>query len=923
MSTIKKKEHFKHFRFLIVESDDLPTHNIDQLKETLVSNGVEKIITKQKNVTETIDSIKLLNLTHIIATNINFPEFVFADVNMIPIVTPRWVHDSINLKRLVSLRPYSPNPNLYLKDVFVAVVLELPHGDKEAIIAAVLEHGGQYQDNVTKFTTHVVSMDVLNDACVIANLIPEKDIKCVLPHWIDDCLKQKQKLDEKAYLLDSPSVEFGNDEVKVDQFTTMSFSKSLYAARTNVEAKNAEKEFFKEKEFYLAEDLRLGARIGDLIKSLIRSAGGQVSESIEENNGGNDKNGADGNTAIQKIYVGKYRAGRDYITSSKQKYTVGNLSWLFAMLARNEYFSPLNNLLHYPISKTGLPDFENLIFSATNYTGDGRMYLEKLITSIGGNFSRSLNPRVDYLICARPVGAKYEAAQSWDSIRIRNHLWIEECYKQWLFINSDGKSDKYCTINETNEPSSLLGNVKFDEESIQKFYDASKRQRSISTSNDDSRQSDKESVSTAGKSKKKPKTTKTAKTAAVEAAKAEAEATKTTTTTTATTKTTEYTPILTSGRKAALKAAQKLHSDMEELNVFQKQHRNQKFPKLPSEIEADRAKRELKRKSGSEESNSSNSKSSQSTATDDKEKDTTFITTATATATTMPTATSPSAAATGTNPRKRQKKSISRSATPEAHAQSQSSVDDQSTTNFDFHIITTGCDDVSRSDSHILLSMGIHMARDPLKANIIVAPRIMRTEKFLAALAKGPKYILHPKFITNVIAAYKQNRLQTFQIADYSLEKHGKSSNISELPIPLPTLLEKAASRAKSKNLLFNQMSFNITGYVPGGAAVLNKILSAHGLPTKVKQIKNALALRSGLKSISVSGDKKTCYLITMRPAGDKSAAGNNADNVKLIAKFRLICEDKELAAKVVEWNWVVACIFSMELEGHDEYVIS
>lgn len=78
---------------------------------------------------------------------------------MKPIVTPAWVDTSITRKRLAHVRPFTPDPRLFFSGVN-ATVAELPAGDKEAICGGIIAMGGQYSSNLTKFTTHVVALNM-------------------------------------------------------------------------------------------------------------------------------------------------------------------------------------------------------------------------------------------------------------------------------------------------------------------------------------------------------------------------------------------------------------------------------------------------------------------------------------------------------------------------------------------------------------------------------------------------------------------------------------------------------------------------------------------------------------------------------------------------------------------------------------------
>ena len=128
---------------------------------------------------------------------------------------------------------------------------------------------------------------------------------------------------------------------------------------------------------------------------------------------------------------------------------MGNLQWLYFILASKSWTLPLNsNILYYPQPSTPLDGLQGLKISITNYSGEARSYLSKLITIMGGVFTKTLTRDNDYLVCGKAEGKKFDAAlNKWvDSegnleIKVVNHLWLEDCYVQWHKV--DSSLDKY------------------------------------------------------------------------------------------------------------------------------------------------------------------------------------------------------------------------------------------------------------------------------------------------------------------------------------------------------------------------------------------------------------------------------------------------------------------------------------------------
>lgn len=121
------------------------------------------------------------DLTHIISVTADFPSYSSANVHMVPVVTPAWVQQSLIKNKQASMRPFTPDPKLFFANVTLTCG-DIPTGDKDAIIGAVLAMGGMETSSLTKLTTHICALTMDHPKCRQA---VEKGlkIKIVLPHW--------------------------------------------------------------------------------------------------------------------------------------------------------------------------------------------------------------------------------------------------------------------------------------------------------------------------------------------------------------------------------------------------------------------------------------------------------------------------------------------------------------------------------------------------------------------------------------------------------------------------------------------------------------------------------------------------------------------------------------------------------------------
>lgn len=354
-----------------------------KIRDDLIAHGADEL------ARDTSKPIDLSAVSIIISDHCDFPEFADCVDRLVPVAKPAWVRQCIEQNKLLPLRPYSVDPKSFMAEVSI-VCVGLGAGDKVLIHEAMRAMGGTWTNMLTHFTTHVIATSLEHRLCQAVLRAPEaQKIKIVSPKWIQDCLKYRKLLDDRPYYLLNPG--------------------------TNEEPDLLDKgELLEGKYFYLGEDLGFSMSTKKVLEGIIEQVGGVITDSLEK----------------ASTYVGEYRDGEEYYTASRQNLVVGNLSWLFWMIAQDRWTSPLHFLLHYPYVRGGLPDMHDMVISVSNYTGDARNYLQTLIEKLGATFTRQLRDSNTHLISAKPVGPKYLAAKNWN-INTVNHLWLEETYAAW------------------------------------------------------------------------------------------------------------------------------------------------------------------------------------------------------------------------------------------------------------------------------------------------------------------------------------------------------------------------------------------------------------------------------------------------------------------------------------------------------------
>ena len=213
----------------------------------------------------------------------------------------------------------------------------------------------------------------------------------------------------------------------------------------------------------LSADLGIGSHLRGIFEKIIVQGGGKMTGSVRR---------AD-------MYIGKYREGEDYLTASRQGKDVGNLGWLYCLITTNTWTSPTRRPLHYPVSRSGIPGFNNYRISVSNYSGEARVYLENLIKASGAECTKTLKQDNTHLITAHTQSEKCNAAKDWN-IHVVNHLWLEESYARWKVQSVT--DHRYTHFPKRTNLGEVVGQVKLDRDALERnFYSDNSKSASNGT----------------------------------------------------------------------------------------------------------------------------------------------------------------------------------------------------------------------------------------------------------------------------------------------------------------------------------------------------------------------------------------------------------------------------------------------------------
>ena len=208
---------------------------------------------------------------------------------------------------------------------------------------------------------------------------------------------------------------------------------------------------FKEKKVMLSYDLGISSHLRGTLEDLITGGGGTVTGSIHK---------AD-------IFICQYRESTDFRKASLAGKDVGNLAWLYHLITHDAWTSPMKRLLHYPVARKGLPGFDKLRISLSNYNGEARVYLENLAKAAGAEFTKTMKEDNTHLITAHQASEKCDAAKEWN-INMVNHLWLEESYAKWQIQTL--ANPRYTHFPPCTNLGEIVGQTPIDKSAVERHF---------------------------------------------------------------------------------------------------------------------------------------------------------------------------------------------------------------------------------------------------------------------------------------------------------------------------------------------------------------------------------------------------------------------------------------------------------------------
>jgi hypothetical protein len=671
------------------------------------------------------------------------------------------------------------------------------------------------------------------------------------PPRFDDCLKLGRRISEGPYTLPNPEIL----NVRAGAIPAPRIIPQVRNA-TNPEPSSEPQppssaeyheparaiKAFKDKKVKFGEDLNLNDRLKGVIGELIRAGGGDVTDSLE----------------AAYIYVCNYRDGADYVEASQKKKYVGNLSWLYYMITHDTWTDPMRRMLHYPRPRNGIPGFEKYKISISSYTGEARVYLENLVKASGAEFTKTFKQDNTHLITAHKQSEKCEAAEEW-GVHVVNHLWLEESYARCK--EQPLSRSQYVYFPGRTNLGEVIGQTEIDPDAVEKNYFSKNRKPTLTKGESGA------STASAKRSAAKPTNEQNAQASTPLASKhtrtkRAAEATTPLPPSRIDGKENE-TPGTTGSRGAKNRALSKLHEAAPDIAKFE-----QEMKRKGGVVYGGRRDKEAevadKKKKGRE---STPSKRSIDEVDNDGES-----------------SADDAAGEAGQRAKKAKKEKLP----PAKHR--------MVITKFDRWLNDP---DKESRDKAALRELGIQIVADATKnVDLLCAPNIVRTEKFISALACGPT-VVSTSYLEYALKNHKLPPAEKHLLQDKNYEQqHGFK-------------LQEALERARqNKKRLLRDWTIFCTDDVPGGYDTFKGIITANGgtcqkwagRPTGIRAVKRTIDESVGDISQNQEEDEgDVLYLIS----------SDKPKNPSLWKKFRELAEKNDMVPRIVTTQWILFVVMA------------
>ncbi|CCC69732.1 hypothetical protein NCAS_0D01510 [Naumovozyma castellii] len=456
---ISSSKLFDNLNFLIVSTDPKGLLEVDATSKLLTANGGANIFTCDvSQILKSSTTADLLksnprqwfineygskNIHFIISDTIDFPFYAVTEFEfLIPVVKPEWIPTCLARKRHMRTSLFSPNKRHILKSSQIYISRDSINASEYIFYSELIQAlGGTVNNLLCSRTTHLITNNE-NDPIItsLEEQVKTSTMKYIYPTWLIQSFKQLELASESEHSIHAST----NLEDQWENISDLEW-------RNDPKGNEA---YLKGYKFVIGMDLTLHKDCYGFLLDFIKHMGGSIIHHLD---------GDDISKLGANCYLGKSNTSKEFEIISQTNAHKGNLIWMFHMWSMSQFIEPKENIIFEP--------FQPVIFKRnelrpayTNYFGRQRSYIQRLVELLGGVSTTEFSKRNTHLISRSNVGKKFKTAMKWgeSSVIVVNHLWLEECYK--LNKKLDPKTNEFRDFNIDREDILLtIGQLSYKE----------------------------------------------------------------------------------------------------------------------------------------------------------------------------------------------------------------------------------------------------------------------------------------------------------------------------------------------------------------------------------------------------------------------------------------------------------------------------
>ena len=203
-----------------------------------------------------------------------------------------------------------------------------------------------------------------------------------------------------------------------------------------------------------------------------------------------------------------------------------------------------------------------------------------------------------------------------------------------------------------------------------------------------------------------------------------------------------------------------------------------------------------------------------------------------------------------------------------------------------------------------LRELGIQVVQDSAVCTHVAAPNLLRTQKFLCALAYAP-IVISTDFVDDCISTNERLEAEDYALNDVEGEKR--------LGINLAQTLIRAKA---NKRRLLHGYNIYCTETIHGGFDTYKSIIDANGGKCLLYRGRAA----SNISSRTTVGDGATEGAQSDTPECLYLLSGQSPEDARLWPKFRQMAEDMGKTPRIAKTDWMLDLSLSQNIRWLDRY---